>query len=124
MNYPWIDEYLCAKPGAERDFKAEWGVHRYAIDGKMFAMIGGYKDGRPLITLKLDPQFSEILRAQYPDEVIPGYYSNKTHWSSLFLDGEAALPDETVRQMCDNAHRLILMGLPKTRREQIETQAR
>lgn len=124
MSYEWMDEYLCAKPGTDKDFKPEWDAHRYMLRGKMFAMLGVYKDGRPLITLKLDPEFSELLRLRYPEQVIPGYYSNKTHWSSLFLDAQEPLPDETVKQMCDNAHWLVLMGLPKALRAQILTKAR
>ncbi|MDL2207013.1 MmcQ/YjbR family DNA-binding protein [Eubacteriales bacterium OttesenSCG-928-N13] len=118
MNYAWTDEYLLQKPGVEKDFKAEWGSWRYMIRGKMLVMQGGDKTDRPILTIKLDPALSELLRAQY-EQIVPGYYSNKTHWSSLYLDGEAQVPDETVRGMLDNAHELILNGLSKKIREEI-----
>jgi predicted DNA-binding protein (MmcQ/YjbR family) len=46
------------KRGVEQEFKAEWNSptlpHR---GGKIFLMLGEYKDGRPLMTVKLDPAF-------------------------------------------------------------------
>ena len=62
MKTSEVDAYLCAKPGAEKDFKAEWEWWRYLVGGKMFAAeftVGPehkepYK-GRRLLTLKCDP---------------------------------------------------------------------
>ena len=39
MKYPWIDEYLMAKPGVTRDLQKDWNWIRYQIGGKMFAAI-------------------------------------------------------------------------------------
>lgn len=120
MNYEWTDSYLLNKAGVEKDFKPEWEAERYRIRDKMLAMRGTNKEGRPLLSLKLDPAFSEILRRQYPDEVIPGYYLNKTHWSSLYMDGAGALPEETLERMCDNAYQLIFSALPAKIRAEIQ----
>ena len=35
MNYPWVDDYLLAKPGVSKDFKTEWGWFRYLLGDKM-----------------------------------------------------------------------------------------
>lgn len=48
MKYDWLDEYCLSKKGAVREFKAEWEATRYLIGGKMFAMDGGVKDGKPI----------------------------------------------------------------------------
>ena len=37
MKTSEVDAYLHAKPGAEKDFKAEWEWWRYLVGGKMFA---------------------------------------------------------------------------------------
>ena len=110
MNYPWLDEYCLGKPGVEKDYKPEWEATRYLIRGKMFAMAGRHKDGRAIFTVKLEPAFGDALRRQFPD-VIPGYYMNKVHWNSLYLDG--AVPGDIVRDMADRGHALILASLPK-----------
>ena len=39
MKYEWLDQYLLDKPGAEKDFKIEWGWHRYMVRGKLFAAV-------------------------------------------------------------------------------------
>ncbi|MEN6338659.1 MAG: MmcQ/YjbR family DNA-binding protein [Clostridiaceae bacterium] len=107
----WIIPYSMEKPAVEQEFKADWNATLCRVGGKIFLMLGEYKDGRALMTVKLEPAFSEILRAQYPGDVIPGYYSDKTHWSSLFLD--SGVPDETARSMLDNAYETTLSSLTK-----------
>ena len=39
MNYAWLDEYLLSLPGAEKDYKPEWGWFRYMLRGKLFAAV-------------------------------------------------------------------------------------
>lgn len=105
MKYTWLDEHWLAKPGVEKDFKEEWEATRYMIRGKMFAMVGGDKTGKPIVTMKLEPSFNDLLRQQYKD-IVPGYYCNKQHWSSVYVEGE--VPDEVVRDMADQAYRVLL----------------
>lgn len=113
----WVSGYCLQKHGVETEFKAAWDSALWRVGGKIFAMQGAYKDGRPLLTVKLDPAFSEILRARYPGDVIPGYYTDKTHWSSLFL--ESGVPDDVVRAMLDNGYETTLSKLPKKTQAQI-----
>ncbi|MEL7654750.1 MAG: MmcQ/YjbR family DNA-binding protein [Bacillota bacterium] len=116
MNYPWIDEYCLSKIGAEKDYKPEWEATRYMIRGKMFAMQGGDKYGKPIITIKLSPMDGQVLRSQYKD-IIPGYYMNKDHWNSLYLEG--TVPDDVVKDMLDQAHELILNSFSKKAQQEI-----
>jgi predicted DNA-binding protein (MmcQ/YjbR family) len=105
MKYEWIDAYCLAKAGAEKDFKLEWNATRYMIRGKLFAMQGGDKERKSIITIKLEPALGSLLRNQYKD-IVPGYYMNKEHWNSLYLDGD--VPDEIVKEMLDQAHQIVL----------------
>ncbi|NLG92585.1 MAG: MmcQ/YjbR family DNA-binding protein [Clostridiales bacterium] len=116
MKYEWTDSYCLSKPGAEKDYKLEWDATRYMIRGKMFAMQGGDKEGKPIFTIKLEPSFGAFLRDRYKD-IVPGYYMNKEHWVSLYLDGD--VPDETVREMLDQAHRLVLESFSKKIQKEI-----
>ncbi|MDF2595951.1 MAG: hypothetical protein K0R69_2292 [Clostridia bacterium] len=116
MKYMWLDEYCLSKIGTDKDFKEEWQATRYMLRGKMFAMQGGDKEGKAIITLKLDPLYGQLLRQNYKD-IIPGYYMNKEHWNSLYLDGE--VPDEILKDMIDKSHQLILNGLPKKIQKEI-----
>lgn len=116
MKYDWMDSWCLSKPGAEKDFKVEWNATRYMIRGKMFAMHGGDAAGLPILSLKLEPPVGEMLREQYPD-IIPGYYMNKLHWNSVYLEG--LVPDEVLRGMIDQSYRLVLAGLSKKAQREI-----
>lgn len=121
MAYEWTREYCLLKKGTVSDFKEEWQATRYMLDGKMYAMQGGDKYGKPILTIKLEPAHGEYLRGAYKD-IIPGYYMNKQHWNSLYLEGD--VPDETVRQMLDEAYGLVLQGLSRKAREALLSDAR
>lgn len=116
MKYDWLDAYLLSLPGAEKDYKAEWGWFRYMIRGKLFAAVCSpgpeckIYGGHDLVNLKCGPAEAELLRAKYP-EVLPGFYTGKKNWNAVLLDG--ALPEDALRDMCRESHRLILEKLPK-----------
>lgn len=116
MKYEWLDEYLMSLPGVEKDFKAEWQWFRYMIRGKLFAAVCTPEEkyeiygGHDLVNLKCEPERAELLRAEHP-EILPGFYCDKRLWIAALLDGE--LPDDLLRELCANSHRLILEKLPK-----------
>jgi len=116
MKYEWIDSYCLAKKGVEKDYKLEWQATRYMIRGKMFAMQGGDKGGKPIITLKLEPMFGSMLRQQYKD-IIPGYYMNKEHWNSLYLEGD--VPDDVLKDMLDKSYQILLSSFSKKVQKEI-----
>lgn len=122
-NYEWLDSYLQAQKGCVKDYKVEWGWHRYLVGGKMFAAVcqpepkyQGY-GGRELVTLKCDPLFSELLRSQYPD-ILPGFYTDKRTWVSVFLDG--AVPEDLLRELCSRSYALVFGKLTKKLQREIE----
>lgn len=110
MKYEWLDKYFLEKQGATKNFKEEWEANRYMIGGKMFGMACSDKEGKPIITLKLDPSFGDFLRQQYED-IVAGYYMNKLHWNSLYLEGN--VPDNVLKDMVDQSYDLIFASLPK-----------
>ncbi len=116
MKYEWMDAYLLSKKGAVKDFKVEWDATRYMVGGKMFAMQGGDKEHKAIITLKCEPPLGQILRREYPD-IIAGYYMNKEHWNSVYLDGE--VPDDVLKQMIDESYGLIFGGLTRKMQKEI-----
>lgn len=104
MDYQWIDGYCMSKQGAVKEYKAEWDSTRYLIDRRMFALQGMDNTGRPIITLKLLPEDGRLLRTQHKD-IVAGYYMNKDHWNSVYLD--SAVPDDVVRGMIDKSYSII-----------------
>ena len=124
MRYDWMDAYLLEKPGVTKDFKTEWNWTRYMIGGKLFcALCHDDAGGDVCITMKLEPLRGEFLRAQFPGDVIPGYYMNKLHWNSVRAQG--SLPEDILRDMLMESYRLVAASLPKRTRAElgIETAA-
>ena len=62
------------------------------------------------ITLKLEPLEGDFWRKQYED-IIPGYYMNKTHWNSVKADG--AVSDDVLKELLDKAYLIVLGSLSK-----------
>lgn len=118
MKYPWINEYLLAKPGVTKDLQTEWNWIRYQIGGKLFAAVClDDATGKPVyITLKLDPAEGDFLRQQYAD-IIPGYYMNKVHWNSIKAEGNVS--DELLKEMLEKSYRLVLGGFSKKRQKEL-----
>ena len=117
MPYPWIDDYLLQKPGVTKDLQPDWNWIRYQIGGKLFAAVCLDDQDQPYyITLKLDPAEGDFLRGQYED-ILPGYYMNKTHWNSVRAQG--SVPDNLLRNLLDEAYRLVPHALPKKKQREI-----
>jgi predicted DNA-binding protein (MmcQ/YjbR family) len=110
-EYKWLDKHLQNQPATEKKFQPAWQAYQYLVRGKMYAYIGmNDKNKRPIITLKLEPAYSDMLRREYVD-IVPGYYMNKLHWSSVYLDGE--VPQEVLADMVCAAHKTLLSSLSK-----------
>ncbi|MEG1560311.1 MAG: MmcQ/YjbR family DNA-binding protein [Clostridia bacterium] len=127
MNkYPWLEEYLLNKPETKSDFKVEWGWLRFTLRGKMFAAICTpdvkYEphSGRTMVILKCDPIMVPVFREKYPD-VVPGFYSNKENWNSVYLDGQ--LPDSELKLMSDMSYNLVFSKLSKKLQREIVSEA-
>ena len=109
MIYDFIPSFCLSKKAAVEEYKEEWNATRYMVCGKMFAVIHNDSEGIPVISVKNIPEHGIELREKY-SEIIPGYHFNKTHWSSVYLNGH--LPEEVLRQMIDESYTLVFKKLP------------
>ena len=110
MDYNWIETYCLEKKGTVKEIKPEWGSINYLIGGKLFGMEGTDSKGRPIFTVKLEPSHGDFLRQQF-EGIIPGYYMNKIHWNSIYL--ENCVPENVIKDMIDESYELIFQSLPK-----------
>jgi len=106
---------LLAKPGAEETFPFGPVTMVAKVAGKLFALLST-TDSPVQLSLKVDPDYGEVLRATYP-AVQPGYHLNKRHWVSLTLD--ESLPPALVQELIDASYRLVVRGLTRAAREQL-----
>lgn len=116
-NYEWIKDYLLAKKEVEEEYKVEWEATLYKVDNKMFVMIGEDNKGKEIITLKLAPETNLELQRKYPNMIVPGYYMNKKHWSSIYVDQE--LENKLLQDLLDDSYNVLITSLPKKRQVEI-----
>jgi predicted DNA-binding protein (MmcQ/YjbR family) len=103
MDHKSVEEYILSMPNAVLEYPFGEQVAVYKVHDKMFALIA--EDKQPLtLSLKCDPQLSEVLREKYVT-VMPGYHLNKKHWNTLLLTGE--LPWEEVSGLILHSYQLV-----------------
>ncbi|GEK33611.1 MmcQ/YjbR family DNA-binding protein [Kurthia sibirica] len=110
MDKMQLQQYCLTLPGTTTDFQEDWQAQRFHVGGKMFAMFGTDAKGIELFTMKCDPDRAAALREEH-EEIIAGYYMNKTHWNSIYYTSE--MPTEFGEQLLKNAYELIFNKLTK-----------
>jgi len=115
-DYDALREYLLSKPSATEDFPFGPDDMVAKVGGKMFALMGVQNPPKSII-LKCDPDYALELRAEYP-AITTAPYMSKQHWNAIKLDG--SVPDEMLFGCIDDSYRLVLKGLTKKVREEIE----
>ena len=116
MKYEWLDGHLLGFPGAEKRWHPAWKMFLYEVRGKQFAALCAPEEkykvygGHELVNLRCDPRLAEPFRAEYP-EILPGFYCDKRSWVAALLDGD--LPDQVLRDLCQQSYRLTVARLPK-----------
>lgn len=113
MNYEWLEAYCLSKSGSSMDYQPEWDATRFWVGEKMFAMCGGDRDAKPILSLKCEPTYALRLRESHPD-IVAAYYMNKRLWNSVYLRG--TVPDELIRAMIDHSYQQVCLKLPKKKR--------
>jgi len=118
MEKEIIHAYCIQLHGTTYDYQEEWQADRYHIGGKMYAMLGGNRTGKPVLTLKCEPSRAEELREAYAS-IIPGYYMNKTHWNSIYMDAED-VPMDLVENLIKHSYELVFNKLTKKAQQEIQ----
>lgn len=104
LNQNNLEQYLMNKPKVTTKYVDKMKTMKFLINNKVFCMLGMDKDGRPIVTMKCEPDVNSSLREQYP-EIVGGYFMNKDHWNSIPL--QSSVPEETVKNMIDISYKLV-----------------
>ena len=103
MDHKSVEEYVLSMPNARLEYPFGKEAAVYKVGDKMFALIA--EGSHPVrISLKCDPQLSQILRERY-ESVMPGYHLNKKHWNTIILSGQ--LPWEEVQDLIRHSYQLV-----------------
>ncbi len=108
MNIELLREYCLQKPRTEETMPFGDDTLVFKTGGKIFLLMSLKEANR--FNVKCDPGLAVELRERYP-EVQPGYHMNKTHWNTVFTDGNLA--DKQLLEMIDHSYQLIVKSLSK-----------
>lgn len=114
-----LNEYAGTLPKAKVYYRESWGCDYYELEGKNFGRIGENKEGRLQLTVKGEPEENEILREQYTS-VVPGYYANKVHWNSIYLDANE-FTAEMLQAMIKKSYDIVLGTFSKKVQREINS---
>lgn len=116
-DYQWVEDCLLQNAYTEKIFQPAWQAYKYLLKDKMYAYVGiDDKNQRPIITVKLEPMFSDMLRNEYQD-IIAGYYMNKIHWSTIYLDG--TVPNDIIEDIIYTSYKLSFSSLSKKSQQEL-----
>ena len=110
-----LREYALAKKGVTEGFPFDTTTLVLKVGGKMFLLIS-MEENPCSISVKTDPEWSATLRETHT-QITGAYHMNKTHWNSVYCQG---IPPELVRRLIDHSYELVLGGLPKKLRTELE----
>lgn len=116
QDYPTLRAYLLSRPGATEDFPFGPEDMVAKVSGKMFALMGVHDPPKTII-LKCDPDYAQELRTEYP-AITTAPYMSKQHWNAIALDGSVS--DEMLLSLIDDSYRLVVKGLTRKQREQLQ----
>lgn len=117
MNIEELREYCLKKKGVTEEFPFDEVTLVFKVMGKMFALTG-LDNEDPSVNLKCTPEYAVELREQYPDDIFPGYHMNKQHWNTVNYSG--GLKDSFVKELVDHSYNLVVSGLTKKLKEELE----
>lgn len=112
---PDLRDYLITEagkwPGVKVYYREDWGCTYFDIVGKFFALYGENKEDQAIVTMKGTPEKNELLREQF-SFVVPGYYTNKTHWNSVLI-AKSTFSKEEYLNLLKDSYDLTIAKLPK-----------
>ena len=111
MTADELRAYALGLPGAWPDepWEGDVVVKVGGPPGKVFLF-----PGEDAVSLKVDPDEGAELRAAYDGVVGHAPYLSKRHWVRVRLTG--AVPDDELRELVAGSYRLVVAGLPRSRR--------
>ena len=127
MDFATIDARLLSHPGATKALHEQWGWMVYWVGGKQFAceFTAGTEAkplyaNRHLLSLRCSPERNIELRAEFPDAILPAYYSDGRTWISIDLDAVGdAIPESLVLELCDLSYANAFINLTKKQQWQV-----
>jgi predicted DNA-binding protein (MmcQ/YjbR family) len=116
LNLEDIRMYCLQKPFTTEDMPFGEDTLAFRVMNKIF-LLTGLTNNELSVNMKCDPDHAIELRERYTD-ILPGYHMNKRWWNTVRANGE--VPDKLFLDLIDHSYALVVKGLPRSLKEQIE----
>ncbi|WP_291860396.1 MmcQ/YjbR family DNA-binding protein [Marinilabilia sp.] len=117
MNIEEFRDYCLSLPFTSESFPFDETSLVFKVGNKMFALTD--LEEPFWINLKCDPEKAIELRERFPS-VRPGFHMNKKHWNTIEVDG--SVPDSLLRQWTKESYELVIKGMTRKERAQLEVE--
>jgi predicted DNA-binding protein (MmcQ/YjbR family) len=114
MEFDDLRSLCLSKKATNESFPFGEDTLVFKVAGKMFALVDVVEAHS--VNLKCNPEKALELRAQYPEDILPGYHMNKKHWHTVILKGR--LSDEEISELIQHSYELVVKSLPKKTKEE------
>ncbi|EAQ40768.1 MmcQ/YjbR family DNA-binding protein [Polaribacter sp. MED152] len=120
MNIEQLRDYCISKKGVTEHFPFDEVTLVFKVMHKMFALVGlnHWENGDQKINLKCNPEKALELRAEF-DGVSAGFHMNKKHWNTVLIN-DSDVSDQLVFQLIDHSYDLVVQGLTKKAKAELE----
>lgn len=117
MNIEEFRDYCLEKKGVTESFPFDEHTLVFKVMEKMFALTG--LERLPAqVNLKCDPEWSDVLREEYDGLIYGGYHMSKKLWNTVEI--ETNIPRKLLQEMIDHSYNLVVAGLTKKVKEELE----
>lgn len=112
MNIEDFREFCLSVKGADESFPFfDDRILVFKVMGKMFAYVNiEPKDVLFRVSMKCNPDKSEILREQY-EGVVGGQHTKALTWNSVYLESD--VPDELIKELVLHSVDEVIKKLPR-----------
>lgn len=120
MNIELLRNYCISKKAVTEEFPFDDNALVFKVLGKMFLLtsLKGWEEAQEAINLKCDPEKAEELRESY-ESIRPGFHMNKKHWNTVDVY-KKELPNDFIFELIDESYDLVVKGMTKKQREQLQ----
>jgi len=118
MNLEELREYCLSFKGSTESLPFGDFALVLKVQGKMFALIP-LDNPETQITIKCDPERAISLREEY-SVIVPAWHFNKKHWNTVIID--PIISNDFLCELIQHSYDLVVSGLPKKLREELENE--
>ncbi len=116
MTYDKYNEFCQALPATS--YVVQWGAsHVWKVGGKVFAIGGWEKSGKPAFSFKTSDVNFEILKDEPGYRPAPYLASRGMKWIQMFESVRS--DDSEIKKHLESSYHLVASGLPKKKQKEL-----